>query len=47
MLIEQDEPMNYKEEMEGPESEKWLEAIKSKIGSMKNNKVLILVDIPT
>jgi hypothetical protein len=31
MLIEQDGPVNYKEEMEGLESEKWLEAIKSEI----------------
>ena len=29
MLVEHDEPANYKEAMEGPESEKWLEAMKS------------------
>src|ERR1041385_4714813 len=37
------EPANYKEAMEGPESEKCL---KSKIDSMYANKVSTLVDIP-
>ena len=46
MLIEQDEPTNYKEAMEGPESEKWLEAMKSEIGSMYDNKVWTLMEIP-
>ena len=46
MLIEQDEPATYKEAMEGPESEKWLEAMKSEIGSMYENQVWTLVDIP-
>ena len=46
MLDEHDEPANYKEAMEGPESEKWLEAMKSEIGSMYDNKVWTLVDIP-
>ena len=46
MLIEQDEPTNYKEAMEGLESEKWLEAMKSEIGSMYDNKVWTLVEIP-
>jgi hypothetical protein len=32
--------------MEGPESEKWLKSIKSTIGSMYDNKVWTLVDIP-
>ena len=31
--------------MEGPESEKWLEAMKSEIDSMYTNKVWTLVDI--
>src|SRR3954463_3326706 len=31
---EPDEPMSYKEPMVGPESEKWLEAMKSEIDSM-------------
>src|ERR1041385_2620582 len=34
ILNEPDEPANYKEAMEGPESEKWLEAMKSEIDSM-------------
>src|SRR3954471_22941781 len=38
--------MSYKEAMEGPESEKWLEAMKSEIDSMYTNKVWTLVDIP-
>ena len=46
MLDEQDEPTNYKEAMEGPESEKWLEAMKSEIGSMYDNQVWNLVDLP-
>src|SRR3954466_16327542 len=32
--------------MEGPESKKWLEAMKSEIDSMYTNKVWTLVDIP-
>jgi hypothetical protein len=33
--------------MEGPESEKWLEATKSEIRSMYDNQVWTLVDIPS
>src|ERR1041385_904761 len=40
------ESINYKEAMEGPESEKWLEAMKSEIDSMYANKVWTMVDIP-
>src|ERR1043165_5238764 len=43
---ESDEPTSYKEAMEGPESEKWLEAMKSEIDSMYTNKVWTLVNIP-
>jgi hypothetical protein len=39
MLIDQDKPSTYTEAMEGPESEKWLEAMKSKIRSMYDNQV--------
>ena len=46
MLMEHGGPSTYKEAMEGPESEKWLEAMKSEIGSMHENKVWTLVDIP-
>jgi hypothetical protein len=33
--------------MEGPESEKWLKAMKSKINSMYDNQVWTMVDIPS
>ena len=46
MLIEQGEPTNYKEAMASLESEKWLEAMKSEIGFMYDNKVWTLMDIP-
>jgi hypothetical protein len=45
MLTDQDEPATYTEAMEGTESEKWLEAMKSKIRSMYDNQVWTLVDI--
>ena len=41
-----DEPTNYEEAMMSPDSAKWLEAIKSKMGSMYENKVWTLVDLP-
>jgi hypothetical protein len=47
MLIDHDEPVTYTEAMEGPESEKWLEAMKSKISFMYDNQVWTLVDIPS
>ena len=34
MLFDHDEPMNYEEVMMSPGSAKWLEAMKSKMGSM-------------
>src|ERR1041384_7715300 len=43
---ESDEPTSYKEATEGPEPEKWLEAMKSEIDSMDTNRVWTLVDIP-
>ena len=46
LLVEHDEPANYKEAMECPESEKWLEAMKSEMGSMYENQVWTLVDLP-
>ena len=46
MLLDNGEPTNYEEEMMGPDSEKWLEAMKSEIGSMYENKVWTLVDFP-
>src|SRR6187401_1213588 len=46
MLLDNDEPTNYGEAMVGPYSDKWLEANKSEIGSMYQNKVWNLVDLP-
>ena len=41
-----DEPTNYEEAMMSPDSMKWLEAMKSEMGSMYENKVWTLVDLP-
>ena len=46
MLLDHDEPMNYEEAMMSPYSAKWLEAMKSEMGSMYENKVWTLVDLP-
>ena len=46
MLLDHDEPMNYEEAMMSPDFDKWIEAMKSKIGSMYENKVWNLVDLP-
>ena len=46
MLLDHDEPTNYEEEMMSPDSDKWLEAMKSEIGSMYENNVWTLVDLP-
>ena len=46
MLLDHDEPTNYEEAMMSPESVKWLEAMKSEMGSMYENKVWTLVDLP-
>ena len=46
MLLDNDEPMSYEEAMVGPGSNKWLEAMKSEIGSMYENKVWTLADLP-
>ena len=39
MLLDHNEPTNYEEVMMSPDSAKWLEAMKSKMGSMYENKV--------
>ena len=44
MLLDHDEPTNYEEAMVSPDSAKWLEAMKSEMGSMYENKVWTLVD---
>ena len=46
MLLDNTEPTSYGEAMVGPYSDKWLEAMKSEIGSMYQNKVWTLVDLP-
>ena len=45
MLLDHDEPMNYEEAMMIPDSAKWLEAMRSKIRSMYENKVWTLIDL--
>ena len=39
MLLDHDEPTNYEEAMMSPDSTKWIEAMKSEMGSMYENKV--------
>ena len=38
MLLDHDEPTNYEEAMMSLDSAKWLEAMKSEMGSMYENK---------
>ena len=45
MLLDHEEPTNYEEVMMSPGSAKWLEAMKSEMGSMYENKVWTLVDL--
>ena len=46
MLLDHDEPTNYEDAMMSPDSDRWLEAMKSENGSMYENKVWTLVDLP-
>ena len=46
MLLDHDEPTNYEEAMMSLDSAKWLEAMKSEMGSMYENKVWTLIDLP-
>ena len=46
MLLDHDKPTNYEEAMMSPDSVKWLEAMKSEMGSMYENKVWTLVELP-
>ena len=46
ILLDNDEPTNYEEAMTSPDSDKCLEAMKFEIGSMYENKVWTLVDLP-
>ena len=45
MLLDHDEPTNYEEAMMSTDSVKWLEAMKSEMGSMYENKVWTLIDL--
>ena len=46
MLLDHDEPTNYEEAMMSPNSVKWLEAMKSEMRSMYENKVWTLIYLP-
>src|SRR3954463_1359608 len=46
MLLDHDELANYEEAMMSPNSAKWLEAMKSEMRSMYENKVWTLIDLP-
>ena len=46
MLLDNNEPTSYGEAMVGPYSDKWLETMKSEIGSMYQNKAWTLMDLP-
>ena len=46
MLLDHDEPTNYEEAMMSPDSAKWLEAMKSEMESIYENKVWTLIDLP-
>ena len=46
MLLDHDEPTNYEEVMMSPDSAKWLAAMKSDLGSMYENTVWTLFDLP-
>ena len=46
MLLDHDEPTNYEEAIMSPNSAKWFEAMKSEMGSIYENKVWTLVDLP-
>ena len=46
MLLDHDEPTNYEEAMVSSDSAKWLEAMKSEMRSIYENKVWTLIDFP-
>jgi hypothetical protein len=46
MLLDNDEPVNYEEAMMSPDSGKWQDAMKSEMGSIYENQVWTLVDLP-
>ena len=46
MLLDNNEPTSYGEAMVGPNSDKWLKAMKSEIVSIYQNKAWTLMDLP-
>jgi hypothetical protein len=46
LLLDNEEPNTYTEAVMGPESVRWLEAMRSEMDSMKDNRVWNLVDPP-
>ena len=46
MLMDNDRPLTYQDAMSSPDSERWLETIKSEMEAMYRNKVWTLVDPP-
>ena len=46
LFLENNEPTTYAEAMESPDSELWLEAMRSELKSMDDNQVWNLVDLP-
>ncbi|KAL4282170.1 hypothetical protein GQ457_03G015050 [Hibiscus cannabinus] len=46
ILVNQDEPKTYQEAVASPDSEKWLEAMRSEMDSMSDNQVWTLVEPP-
>ena len=46
LLMDQNEPTTYQKAMLGPDSESWLEAMRSEMQSMYDNQVWTLIDPP-
>ncbi|KAK8631789.1 hypothetical protein V6N13_028568 [Hibiscus sabdariffa] len=46
ILVDHDEPKTYQEAVASPDSEKWLEAMRSEMDSMSDNQVWTLVEPP-
>ena len=46
ILMDNDEPASYQEAISSPDSDRWLEAMKSEMKSMYDNQVWTLIDPP-
>ena len=44
LIVDQSEPTSYQKAINSPDSEKWLEAMKSEMQSMYDNQVWTLID---